>query len=457
MTDPYLGYEIALVAVVLYALVVYLLYRTGRLGPDRAFSLLGPALMIKTKRGLALLDRWGRFRRFWSVVSDFGILLAAIAMVVIMALLVFGAVVSFHISAAQAPTPTEAIGLPGINPFIPIGYGILALVVGIVLHELSHGVVARSQKIGVKSIGILWCVLPIGAFVEQDEADMLAASRRRRDRVAAAGVLANFALTVLFFVLLSGLVASSVAPNANGVGVAFVQSDTPAANVTLAPGDIITYINVTSEVNGTVASTHTTTVSSFQNALANSRPNDSATVTYFSASLGHTVSVTIAHLATNPNNRSRGFLGVAVLSLTPNELKQVLVWPAGSDQGPVVGTVYWLILPLGGIEPVSGYATNFYHLTGPLAGVDVNSFWVGANILYWLAWMNLLLGLSNALPLVPLDGGLLFRDFAASIAARIHRGWTDAKLDQVGGRAVTVSSLLVLLLLVWQFVVPRLL
>ena len=66
-------------------------------------------------------------------------------------------------------------------------------------------------------------------------------------------------------------------------------------------------------------------------------------------------------------------------------------------------------------------------------------------------------GLSNALPLVPLDGGLLFRDFAASIAHRFRAAWDSARLDEFGGRAVTASSLIVLLLLVWQFVVPRLL
>ena len=62
-----------------------------------------------------------------------------------------------------------------------------------------------------------------------------------------------------------------------------------------------------------------------------------------------------------------------------------------------------------------------------------------------------------ALPLFPLDGGLLFRDFAASVAARVKRGWSAARLDQFAGQAVTASSLVVLLLLVWQFVVPRLL
>ena len=444
--NPYLGYEIALLVVVLYAVIVYWLHRSGRLGPDKALVLFGPALMIKTQRGRSALDRWGRFKRFWTVVSDLGIALAVVAMAVILGLLVFGAIASFHISAAQAPTATEAIGLPGINPFIPIGYGIIALVVGIVLHELSHGVVARSQGIGVKSLGILWCVLPIGAFVEQDDAEMMAASRRKRDRVAAAGVLANFGLTVLFFVLLSGLVASSVAPNASGVGIVNVQGNSPAANLTLAPGDIITSINGTS----------TSTAASFESALANSRPGETVAIAFYSPSAGRVLSTNVV-LATNPTNKSRGYLGVGVSDLTPAELKQTLVWPLGSDRGPVVGTIYWIILPLGGLEPISGPTTDYYHLTGPMAGVNPGAFWIGANILYWLAWMNLLLGLSNALPLVPLDGGLLFRDFAASVAARFRRGWNEARLEAFGGRAVTVSSLLVLLLLVWQFIVPRLL
>jgi membrane-associated protease RseP (regulator of RpoE activity) len=444
--DPYFGYEIALIVVLLYGVVVYLLYRSGRLGPDKPLSLFGPALMIKTQRGRSALERWGRFKRFWSAIGDVGIALSVLAMVTILGLLVFGAIESFRISAAQAPPVSEAIGLPGINPIIPIGYGILALVVGVVLHELSHGVVARSQNIGVKSLGVLWCVVPIGAFVEQDDKEMLAAPRRKRDRVAAAGVLANFALTILFFALLSGVVASSVAPNANGMAVQAVESGLPAANASLVPGDIIT------SINGTL----TPTYPAFESALEKSTPGETIPLVYYSANLGRSVSTSVV-LATNPDNKSRGFLGVVVFGLSPAELKQTLVWPLGSDQGALPGVVYWLILPLGGIEPVSGSTMSLFHLTGPLAGADPNTFWIGANILYWLAWMNLLLGLSNALPLFPLDGGLLFRDYIASIAARLRRGWSEARLDQFAGRAVTLSSFLVLMLLVWQFLVPRLL
>jgi membrane-associated protease RseP (regulator of RpoE activity) len=361
-------------------------------------------------------------------------------------ILVADAFVSLRLNPSTAPPVTEALGLPGINPIIPLGYGILALVVGVVLHELAHGVVARSQGIGVKTLGILWCVVPVGAFVEQDEADMQNATRRKRDRVAAAGVLANFALTVLFFVALSLLIATSVAPNANGVGIAYVESGTPAANLTLAPGDIITSINGTA----------TPTDDLFESTLASTTPGEVVPVVYYSAGSGHLIYTNVT-LATSPTIAGRGFLGVGVTFLSPGELHSALTWPVGSPSGPVIGTVDWLVLPLAGLEPVAGPTAQFYHLTGPLAGGNSAVFWLVANSLYWLAWMNLLLGASNALPLVPLDGGLLFRDFAASIAARFRKGWTEARLDEFGGRAAIASSLIVLVLLLWQFVVPRLL
>ena len=444
--DPYVGYEIAGAVIVAYLVLILLLGRAGYIAPNRAVTFFGPALMIKTQRGRAAIDRWSRFRRFWTAASDLGIALAAIAMVTIIVLLILDAIISLRIPASEAPSVQEAVGLPGINPIIPIGYGILALVVGIVLHELAHGVVARSQGIGVKSLGILVFVVPVGAFVEQDDADMNAASRRRRDRVAAAGVLANFAIALVFFVALSAVISTSVAPNANGVGISFVQSGSPAANASLAPGDIITSINGTA----------TTSANLFESSLAATTPHETVVVTYYSSTSHTSQSVSVV-LAPSPTVKDRGFLGVAVAFLTPKELTQTLTSPLSSPNGPFVGAVDWLVLPLAGLEPMSGTPTTYFHLTGVFAGTDPNTFWIGANVLYWIAWMSLLLGLSNALPMIPLDGGLLFRDFAASIAARFKKGWSEARLDEFGARAAIVSTLLVLLLLAWQFIVPRLL
>lgn len=216
--------------------------------------------------------------------------------------------------------------------------------------------------------------------------------------------------------------------------------------MSLVPGDIITSINGTA----------TTSVALFESSLANTTPGETVAVDYYSSS-HHALTAVSVVLAPSSTVKDRGFLGVEPYFLTPNELQQTLASPLSSSNGPVVGAIDWLVLPIAGLEPLSGSAMNCFHLTGAFAGVDPNTFWIGANILYWIAWMSLLLGLSNALPLVPLDGGLLFRDFSASIAARFKKGWTADRLEEFGGQAVIVSSVLVLVLLAWQFIVPRLL
>ncbi len=137
-------------------------------------------------------------------------------------------------------------------------------------------------------------------------------------------------------------------------------------------------------------------------------------------------------------------------------MKTVLANPTAAPGGPLLGATYWVVLPIAGLEPIAGTTSSFYTIHGPLAGLGSGGFWVLANILYWLSWMNLLLGMSNALPLVPLDGGLIFRDFVASAASRLQKGWDATKLDAFAGRAAMASSLAVVLLLLWQFVAPHL-
>jgi membrane-associated protease RseP (regulator of RpoE activity) len=451
MVSVEVAYGIALAAVVAYGLILWLLYRAGRIGADRSLSLLGPALMLKTRKGLSLLDRIGRFRRLWTLLGDLGVVLAGIAMALIIGVLALDAVVALEIPASAAPSPSEALAIPGLNPIIPIGYGIVALVVGIVLHELMHGVIARSQGIGVKSVGILFCVIPIGAFVEPDETAMTQARRRPRSRVGAAGILANFGLTVLFFFLLAGLVGGSVAPNANGVGIGYVVPGFPADNISLAAGDIVT------SVNGTPV--HTTNDLFY--ALANTTAGETIPISYYSSSGGHLVTTQVTLASTRSYTHqsldaNRGFLGISPTFLTPAQLQHELTDPLQSPYGPLAGVTYWVVLPLAGLEPVQGATAGFFHLTGPFAGLGVTGFWLLANVLFWLAWMNLLLGLSNALPLVPLDGGLLFRDFVGWVASRVKRGWDAARIEMFSGRAVLVSSVLVVFLLIWQFVAPHL-
>lgn len=448
MLAAWVGWAIAAVLVVLYALIVVVLYRGHRVGPEKPLSLLGPLLMTKTKRGLGLLDRLGRFKRFWSGAGDLGLLLAGAAMIAIVVVLLIEAVLAFGLGAARAPTPTEALGLPGINPFIPIGYGLVAIIIGIVIHEMFHGIVARSQNIGVKSVGILWFVVPVGAFVEQDDTQMMAASRRARDRVAAAGIFANFLVALVAFLLLILLVSTSVHPAVSGVEIAGILPGTPATAAGLQAGDLVT------QLNGTPIST----VASLTNILDATHPGQSMAITWWSPSSDRFSSATVVLAADPYVSTPRGFLGVEILEgyLQPTSLLSTMTAPWASTSGALLGFVQWIGLPFAFASPIQGASVAYYHASGPLAGLGIGNVLILVNLLYWITWMSLLLGLSNALPLIPLDGNLLFRDWVSGIAARVRKGWSAAQLENFAGRMTVAASLLIVFLILWQFVAPRL-
>src|SRR5881628_3432063 len=88
------------------------------------FALSGPFLMWKTRRGRQLLDRLATRRRFWRAFGDGSIVLVFLAMVSMTALLVYLAALVVNVPADRAPGPTQLLGLPGLNPLIPLWYGI---------------------------------------------------------------------------------------------------------------------------------------------------------------------------------------------------------------------------------------------------------------------------------------------------------------------------------------------
>jgi membrane-associated protease RseP (regulator of RpoE activity) len=79
-----------------------------------------------------------------------------------------------------------------------------------------------------------------------------------------------------------------------------------------------------------------------------------------------------------------------------------------------------------------------------------------------------MLGLTNALPAIPLDGGFVFRDFLKGAFERINRKrqgseriggrkpMTEEQMDRSIGYISLSISLIVLFLIVWQILGPRL-
>ncbi|MCD6227208.1 site-2 protease family protein, partial [Candidatus Micrarchaeota archaeon] len=85
-------------------------------------------------------------------------------------------------SGASPIEPTATAIIPGVS--IPLVEGIIALVCLLVVHEVSHGLLARAADVKLTSVGIaLLGVLPMGAFVEPDDEELEKRSMIEKVRV----------------------------------------------------------------------------------------------------------------------------------------------------------------------------------------------------------------------------------------------------------------------------------
>jgi hypothetical protein len=101
----------------------------------------------------------------------------------------------------KPPVPGVMPIIPGYN--IPLFSGILALFIVLTFHEFAHGTISISKKVKVKSTGLLIAgVLPIGAFVENDEKKMERIKKEWQNQILIAGIAMNFLLSLLFLPLL---------------------------------------------------------------------------------------------------------------------------------------------------------------------------------------------------------------------------------------------------------------
>ena len=183
----------------------------------------GPVIMIKTTRWLTLIDRLSRPKRFWRGAITAGIPLVVLGMLSFLALFLL-----LTLTVLRTPpepsvytAPRNVLLIPGINQFIPLWWGWVALFVTMAVHEFSHGILCRVEGIRVKSMGIALLAAPVAAFVEPDEGELFGseddddkpkASRAARIRILSAGVIANFVVAALALALFFGPVIGAIAP-----------------------------------------------------------------------------------------------------------------------------------------------------------------------------------------------------------------------------------------------------
>jgi membrane-associated protease RseP (regulator of RpoE activity) len=300
------------------------------------------------------------------------------------------------VSYVRSLSPLANLGLPGINPYLPVVDGWIALVVAMIIHEGAHGIVARNHGLPVKASGLVFFLfVPIGAFVDVDETAIKTAPASHSGKVLAAGAGINLIAGLLCLLILIATVGS-MSPAAPGAGVLNVGAGTPAYNAGVKAGDIITQVNgITLTDLETVLGPNTSLkAGQFVNLTVY---RDGRTLQFNDVPLA--CCDVIENLQTHQNT-SYPYIGV--IQITGSSLSSAVSAYAAPLSNP---WQYVCIPTLPACQtrvPFSDSLAAFY--SSPL-GATGAAF---ANLVYWIFFLNFNLAIFNALPIYPLDGGQAF-------------------------------------------------
>ncbi len=481
--------------ILIWILILYIVYK----GNSRIISLYGPTLMIKTEKGRNFIYKIS-MHKFWDYYGVFSIIFLLIGMVFTIGLLIWEAIIVVTVPKVVKPSPLSILGIPGINPYIPVLYGVIALIIAVLLHEFSHGIESARNKINIKSLGILLFIIPVGAFVEPDEEQIKNEKSIVRMKIFSAGPVTNLIIAILSLIIMIMIVDTSI-PISNGVVVL------SSGNNFLNPGDIILKIdNIT--VNSTIINRldinpgenvslliiHNNkqyhkniisgvyvnnvikyspayesgikpgmiiiklgnytikNISSFESIFYKFQPGKNVTILFYYNGNIEKISVTLADKYSfyntyypsynNIQYKGEPFLGIVPLYLNITYSDPYSIYSLFSNpfsQGLFNGFLHLISMPFSGLEPLPSY---LYSIS--ITPINPYYFWFIVNIFYWLFWINLMLGLTNLLPLIPLDGGYLFKDLFIYICK------DKKEYEKLAENVSTIVSFLILFLLLWQ-------
>ena len=142
-------------------------------------------------------------------------------------------------------------------------------------------------------------------------------------------------------------------------------------------------------------------------------------------------------------------MGIAVVD--PEVVTDSLAHP-GSSGGSML---QYITLPFQKLQPFPEHFTSLFEPTGIPGILPDNLFWILANCFYWIFWLNLMVGLTNALPAVPLDGGFIFADGVSGILDQFKQGMTEERKEVIVDNLVAFLAFSVIFLVIWQLVGPR--
>jgi membrane-associated protease RseP (regulator of RpoE activity) len=231
---------------------------------------------------------------------------------------------------------------------------------------------------------------------------------------------------------------------AQGAGIAAVIAAPAEGN--LEPGMVITAVN----------GTRVRAVAEFERAMALTRANQTVEVAVYRKGEGElhfSLTLTDKYAATNREaDRGKGLLGVR-----PASTETSIYNPFAVSSFPdfLRASLTLIFLPFTGLVPIQDPIAQFYSVGGGWGVLPEPFFWLLANTIYWLFWINLMLGMTNALPAVPLDGGYLFKDLFDGFLKRVKANMGLEARERVTRNLSYILALFILALVVWQIIGPR--
>lgn len=392
MLDWFLQYRY----IILFYLVIitFLIVKRKRIATQAKIILL-----YRTTWGLHWMEKYSQKFRQWIILLGYvGVGGGFIGLVIISYTLIKNL---WALIATPTATSGVSLVLPGMNipglGVLPFWYWIIAIFIIAVVHEFSHGIVARAHNIKVKNTGIVFFGPIIGAFVEPDEEKM-----RRQDDIVqysifAAGAFSNLVLAVITLIILNvafmPLQQAMVEP-AGFTFDSYYNTSFPIEKAGIKPGTIITGINGIT----------TKDFQQFAEQLQCSKPGQMIT-------LATTENSYPLALTENPANPSKPFLGI-------NNIKNQFILKEKYSHGG------WKVV---------------YSILEWFNGLGNN----GRGFLFWLYLLSFGIGLFNLLPLPIVDGGRMAQVF-------LHK----LKGPETGEKRYRQVSMFFLIILVLNLVIP---
>ncbi len=336
---------------IIFALIFYGLILIYFFTHRKKFDVQGRIMVLyRTKLGIKLMDKISnKWPRFLKSLSSFGIFVGFLGMLFIFFFLVYAAfnlVVNPKAEPALAPV-LPGIAIPGAPP-LSFWHWIIAIFFVAIIHEFSHGVVARLNGLKIKSSGFAFLGPILAAFVEPNEKELEKKSKKAQLQVFAAGPFSNIIMAGLFFLLITYVTMPFMLSffDRNGIYVIGTAKDSPVYNAGINISEKILTINGEKIENTTI----------FLTVLKDLKPGDEVDINTDKKAY-------VITAVSNPTDKEKGYLGIIVNDM---KLKE---------------------------------------------GVSINSaktvFWFN-QLFVWIFIISLGVGLFNLLPLGPVDGGRMF-------------------------------------------------